>query len=230
MWHSSISAFTVILSIFPRRTILVNVSAMMPFISTGTGRTPLLFSHRQPHLPGTPVKGRPRIARHLSAISPSSRSSFHYSRDFGGTQRAIGFLPCGFAAADAKAGSPAVRRRSMRSMGVHPSMIFIKEKSPTNMVEDDGGAYWTRTSDPRDVNTVLYQLSQSTKDLCEPISAFLSMSHSWNAPHRVWRYASKCRCIFRKHNLLYTVPGGLSIPWVKKFSFLLPRRGHFSEL
>ena len=31
------------------------------------------------------------------------------------------------------------------------------------MVEDVGGAYWTRTSDPRDVNTVLYQLSQSTK-------------------------------------------------------------------
>ena len=78
--------------------------------------------------------------------------------------------------------------------------------------------------------SMFYQLSQSTKDLCEPISAFLSMSHSWNAPHRVWRYASKCRCIFRKHNLLYTVPGGLSIPWVKKFSFLLPRRGHFSEL
>ena len=26
-----------------------------------------------------------------------------------------------------------------------------------------GGAYWTRTSDPIDVNDVLYQLSQSTK-------------------------------------------------------------------
>ena len=25
-----------------------------------------------------------------------------------------------------------------------------------------GGAYWTRTSDPIDVNDVLYQLSQST--------------------------------------------------------------------
>ena len=30
-----------------------------------------------------------------------------------------------------------------------------------------GGAYWTRTSDPIDVNDVLYQLSQSTV-LCVP--------------------------------------------------------------
>ena len=40
-----------------------------------------------------------------------------------------------------------------------------------------GGAYWTRTSDPRDVNTVLYQLSQSTMDLCEPILAFCPPRH-----------------------------------------------------
>ena len=40
------------------------------------------------------------------------------------------------------------------------------------LTEDCGGAYWTRTSDPIDVNDVLYQLSQSTKDLCEPILAF----------------------------------------------------------
>ena len=28
-----------------------------------------------------------------------------------------------------------------------------------------GGLYWTRTSDPIDVNDVLYQLSQQTKSL-----------------------------------------------------------------
>ena len=33
----------------------------------------------------------------------------------------------------------------------------------------------------------LYQLSQSTKGLCEPILAFFSISHSWHAPHRIWR-------------------------------------------
>ena len=52
-------------------------------------------------------------------------------------------------------------------------------------------------------------------------------SHSWHAPHRVWRYASECRCIFREHNLLYTVPGGLSIPWVKIFRFFPPLRPFF---
>ena len=31
--------------------------------------------------------------------------------------------------------------------------------------ETSGGAYWTRTSDPIDVNDVLYQLSQQTKSL-----------------------------------------------------------------
>ena len=51
------------------------------------------------------------------------------------------------------------------------------EKSPTDVVEDVGGAYWTRTSDPIDVNDVLYQLSQSTKDLCEPILAFYPPRH-----------------------------------------------------
>ena len=40
-----------------------------------------------------------------------------------------------------------------------------------------GGLYWTRTSDPIDVNDVLYQLSQSTKDLCEPILAFCPPRH-----------------------------------------------------
>ena len=30
------------------------------------------------------------------------------------------------------------------------------------MTSSFGGAYWTRTSDPIDVNDVLYQLSQST--------------------------------------------------------------------
>ena len=45
------------------------------------------------------------------------------------------------------------------------------------LTEDCGGAYWTRTSDPIDVNDVLYQLSQSTKDLCEPILAFCPPRH-----------------------------------------------------
>ena len=45
------------------------------------------------------------------------------------------------------------------------------------MTGDAGGAYWTRTSDPIDVNDVLYQLSQSTKDLCEPILAFCPPRH-----------------------------------------------------
>ena len=35
-----------------------------------------------------------------------------------------------------------------------------------------GGAYWTRTSDPIDVNDVLYQLSQSTV-----VYATLSATH-----------------------------------------------------
>ena len=32
-----------------------------------------------------------------------------------------------------------------------------------------GGLYWTRTSDPIDVNDVLYQLSQQTKHIGVPI-------------------------------------------------------------
>ena len=36
------------------------------------------------------------------------------------------------------------------------------EKILNPKIEDCGGAYWTRTSDPIDVNDVLYQLSQST--------------------------------------------------------------------
>ena len=46
-----------------------------------------------------------------------------------------------------------------------------------------GGAYWTRTSDPIDVNDVLYQLSQSTGNkmyystvvlMCQPSILFFS--------------------------------------------------------
>ena len=36
------------------------------------------------------------------------------------------------------------------------------EKPPMKGGFSFGGAYWTRTSDPIDVNDVLYQLSQST--------------------------------------------------------------------
>ena len=64
--------------------------------------------------------------------------------------------------AGAKAGSSTVRRRLMRSMGVHLPVVWMIEKSPTDAVEDVGGAYWTRTSDPRDVNTVLYHSGRST--------------------------------------------------------------------
>jgi hypothetical protein len=31
--------------------------------------------------------------------------------------------------------------------------------NPLNFMDKNGGRYWTRTSDPCDVNTVLYQLS-----------------------------------------------------------------------
>ena len=58
----------------------------------------------------------------------------------------------------------------MRNMGVHPSMTSAKEKSPTNVVEDDGGAYWTRTSDPIDVNDVLYLYGQNNQLSRYPIS------------------------------------------------------------
>ena len=36
-------------------------------------------------------------------------------------------------------------------------------KNPSLFETDCGGLYWTRTSDPIDVNDVLYQLSQQTK-------------------------------------------------------------------
>ena len=39
---------------------------------------------------------------------------------------------------------------------------FVAIKCLSRLGRGDG-AYWTRTSDPRDVNTMLYQLSQSTK-------------------------------------------------------------------
>ena len=42
---------------------------------------------------------------------------------------------------------------------------MYKKKSPDFLMKSGlfhGGAYWTRTSDPIDVNDVLYQLSQST--------------------------------------------------------------------
>ena len=38
------------------------------------------------------------------------------------------------------------------------------EKTSIRRLRFCGGAYWTRTSDPIDVNDVLYQLSQSTMD------------------------------------------------------------------
>ena len=34
-----------------------------------------------------------------------------------------------------------------------------------------GGLYWTRTSDPVDVNDVLYQLSQQTKNFTQNVTA-----------------------------------------------------------
>lgn len=55
---------------------------------------------------------------------------------------------------------------------MNPHPLGKKRNPRTCRFEDFGGAYWTRTSDPIDVNDVLYQLSQSTKDLCEPILAF----------------------------------------------------------
>ena len=44
---------------------------------------------------------------------------------------------------------------------------FCKEKAlqDLNLQGLSGGLYWTRTSDPIDVNDVLYQLSQQTKSL-----------------------------------------------------------------
>ena len=68
------------------------------------------------------------------------------------------------------------------------------KKSSIRRVMIYGGAYWTRTSDPIDVNDVLYQLSQSTmgvrylfracfhnanrKALCTSASMFYQLSQS----------------------------------------------------
>ncbi len=41
-------------------------------------------------------------------------------------------------------------------------MSHIKSVSKLGLETDFGGLYWTRTSDPIDVNDVLYQLSQQT--------------------------------------------------------------------
>jgi hypothetical protein len=44
-------------------------------------------------------------------------------------------------------------------------MNFLQRKSPIKLLFTGpfrGGLYWTRTSDPIDVNDVLYQLSQQT--------------------------------------------------------------------
>ena len=45
-----------------------------------------------------------------------------------------------------------------------PDFFAAYEKNLDALSRLFGGAYWTRTSDPIDVNDVLYQLSQSTMD------------------------------------------------------------------
>ncbi len=49
-----------------------------------------------------------------------------------------------------------------------PSLPFSTIKNPPFQT-DCGGLYWTRTSDPIDVNDVLYQLSQQTSQFLLPI-------------------------------------------------------------
>jgi hypothetical protein len=39
------------------------------------------------------------------------------------------------------------------------TLIRMATPNPLNLIDKNGGRYWTRTSDPCDVNTVLYQLS-----------------------------------------------------------------------
>ena len=39
------------------------------------------------------------------------------------------------------------------------TLILRAMSNPLNFMDKNGGRYWTRTSDPCDVNTVLYQLS-----------------------------------------------------------------------
>ena len=55
----------------------------------------------------------------------------------------------------------AVKTRNTPSC-VHKNMITAKEKTLEYQGFSSGGLYWTRTSDPIDVNDVLYQLSQQT--------------------------------------------------------------------
>ena len=101
--------------------------------------------------------------------------------------------------------------------------------------ETSGGAYWTRTSDPIDVNDVLYQLSQSTKDLCEPILAFCPPRHIHGAlrigssvmyisqyvlPTEPKHQGLPPDALHRKQHLLYSYPGRLSRPAAGKFSVI----------
>jgi hypothetical protein len=58
----------------------------------------------------------------------------------------------------------------LREVSIYPKIVHINSTSLKNSLATFlskvaklfGGAYWTRTSDPIDVNDVLYQLSQST--------------------------------------------------------------------
>ena len=103
------------------------------------------------------------------------------------------------------------------------------------LTEDCGGAYWTRTSDPIDVNDVLYQLSQSTKDLCEPILAFYPPRHirdtlrigssvmyisQYVLPTEPKHHGLPPDALHRKQHLLYSYPGRLSRPAAGKFSVI----------
>ena len=69
------------------------------------------------------------------------------------------------------AASPTGRARLPRPLDVNEVLSAVtgagqrkqrKRKPPMDGWFLFGGAYWTRTSDPLDVNEVLYQLSQST--------------------------------------------------------------------
>ena len=103
------------------------------------------------------------------------------------------------------------------------------------LTEDCGGAYWTRTSDPIDVNDVLYQLSQSTMDLCEPILAFCPPRHIHGAlrigssvmyisqyvlPTEPKHQGLPPDAVHRKQHLLYSYPGRLSRLAAGKFSVI----------
>ena len=103
------------------------------------------------------------------------------------------------------------------------------------LTEDCGGAYWTRTSDPIDVNDVLYQLSQSTKDLCEPILAFCPPRHirdtlrigssvmyisQYVLPTEPKHQGLPPDALHWKQNLLYSHTGKLSRAAAGKFSVI----------